>query len=70
MVVASISISIGDMKSKDFLMYRCALEMLMTKGDMSVVYQKFEMVLKKNNYYFIYSRNMKSHDMRNGLQVS
>ena len=29
------SISIGDMKSKDFLMYRCVSEMSMTKGDMS-----------------------------------
>lgn len=44
---ASPSISIGDMKSKDFLMYRCALKMSMTKGDMSDCYQKFGMVLKK-----------------------
>lgn len=43
----SPSISIGDMKSKDFLMNRCVLEMSMTKGDMSDCYQKFEMVLEK-----------------------
>lgn len=46
---AAPSISIGDMKSKDFLMYRCVCvgDMSMTKGDMSDCYQKFVMVLKK-----------------------
>ena len=38
----------------------------MTKSD---CYQNFEMVFEKKNYYFIYSRNMKSNEMRSGLQV-
>lgn len=41
--------------------------MSMTKGDMSDCLSEVWNGFEKNNYYFIYSRNMKSHDMRSGL---